>query len=101
MRRSTFIKWPIPLLQWHGTRYKPWPKVAKFIESQPKGSLFADIGCGNGKNWAACTDLCGGYSIGSDFSIELLKICNGLEQEVHGADALQLPYRSEVCDAVL
>ena len=36
-------------LQWHGTRYKPWPKVAKFIERQPKGSLFADIGCGNGK----------------------------------------------------
>lgn len=87
--------------QWHGTRYKPWPKVAKFIERQPKGSLFADIGCGNGKNWAACTELCGGYSIGSDFSMELLKICNGLGQETHGADALHLPYRDEVFDAIL
>ena len=53
--------------QWHGTRYKPWPKVAAFIERQPKGSLFGDIGCGNGKNWMACVELCGGYNIGTQF----------------------------------
>ena len=87
--------------QWHGTRYKPWPKVAAFIERQPKGSLFGDIGCGNGKNWMACVELCGGYNIGSDFSMELLKICNGRDQEVHSSDALHLPYRDEIFDAVL
>ena len=62
--------------QWHGTRYKPWPKVAEFIKRQPKGSFFGDIGCGNGKNWSSCVELCSGYSIGSDFSIELLKLKN-------------------------
>ena len=58
-------------LQWHGTRYKSWPKVADFIDNQvrraqtvagtlliaprqPPGSLFGDIGCGNGKNMPHC-----------------------------------------------
>ena len=85
--------------QWHGTRYKPWPKVAAFIERQPKGSLFGDIGCGNGKNWFACVDQ--GYGVGSDFSMALLNICNGMGQEVHSADALHLPYRDNIFDAVL
>ena len=49
----------------------------------------------------ACVELCGGYNIGSDFSMELLKICNGRDQEVHSSDALHLPYRDEIFDAVL
>ena len=32
------------------TRYKPWPKVEKFVTSLPVGSLVLDAGCGNGKN---------------------------------------------------
>jgi alkylated DNA repair protein alkB family protein 8 len=31
------------------TRYKPWPKIAKYLESLPIGSFNIDIGCGNGK----------------------------------------------------
>ena len=31
------------------TRYKPWPKIADFINGQADGSIIADIGCGNGK----------------------------------------------------
>ena len=54
--------------QWDGTRYKPWPRVAAFIASQPAGSLIADSGAGNGKNLAACREA-GHLSIGSDFSV--------------------------------
>ena len=43
--------------QWHGTRYKSWPKVAEFISRQPPGSLFGDLGCGNGKNIPACNQV--------------------------------------------
>jgi SAM-dependent methyltransferase len=85
--------------EWHGTRYKPWPRVAEFIQRQPRGTLFADAGCGNGKNWAACAER--GYALGSDFSVELLKICRGLGHEVHSADALALPYRDGAFDALL
>jgi alkylated DNA repair dioxygenase AlkB len=36
--------------QWHGTRYKAWPRVAKFcLMNCGKGTLVADVGCGNGK----------------------------------------------------
>ena len=36
-------------LQWHGTRYKPWPKVAKFIERQPKDLYLQILVVGTGK----------------------------------------------------
>ena len=31
------------------TRYKPWPRVASFLQSLEDGALVADVGCGNGK----------------------------------------------------
>jgi hypothetical protein len=43
--------------QWHGTRYKSWPKVAEFISKQPMCSLVGDLGCGNGKNIPACNNV--------------------------------------------
>lgn len=32
------------------TRLKPWPNVEAFVKSFDTGSVFVDIGCGNGKN---------------------------------------------------
>lgn len=32
------------------TRYKPWPRVAHFLQHIKKGSIVLDIGCGNGRN---------------------------------------------------
>ena len=26
------------------TRHKPWPRIAQFLQSQPPGSLIADVG---------------------------------------------------------
>ncbi|KPA81221.1 hypothetical protein ABB37_03641 [Leptomonas pyrrhocoris] len=40
-----------------GTRYKAWPKVAAFLEALPPFSIVADVGCGNGKYFAAAQRL--------------------------------------------
>lgn len=39
------------------TRYKPWPKIAKFLNDLPAGSIVADVGCGNGKYLAVNPDI--------------------------------------------
>ncbi|KAG5489416.1 hypothetical protein GH5_00286 [Leishmania sp. Ghana 2012 LV757] len=39
------------------TRYKAWPRVGSFLESLPPFSLVADVGCGNGKYFAAAQRL--------------------------------------------
>eukprot|EP00516_Mucochytrium_quahogii_P006195 CAMPEP_0203760512 /NCGR_PEP_ID=MMETSP0098-20131031/13781_1 /ASSEMBLY_ACC=CAM_ASM_000208 /TAXON_ID=96639 /ORGANISM=" , Strain NY0313808BC1" /LENGTH=407 /DNA_ID=CAMNT_0050654095 /DNA_START=154 /DNA_END=1377 /DNA_ORIENTATION=+ len=85
--------------QWHGTRYKSWPKVAAFINSLHKGSFIGDIGCGNGKNLPACNSV--GYGIGCDFSSSLVDISAGQGFEAFVADNLHLPFRDGIFDAVL
>ena len=83
--------------QWHGKRYRSWPAIEKFIAKQPSGALVADVGCGNGKNM---NDIIkgGGTVIGMDFSEGLIKICAEKEFEVQVADAVMIPYRSQVFD---
>ena len=44
-----------------GTRHSPWPRVSEFLQSQPKGSVMLDIGCGNGK-YLNCNSSC--YMVG-------------------------------------
>ncbi|KAG5490145.1 hypothetical protein JKF63_00264 [Porcisia hertigi] len=39
------------------TRYKAWPQVGAFLESLPPFSFVADVGCGNGKYFAAAQRL--------------------------------------------
>ena len=60
--------------EWHGTRYKSWPRVEEFVLSLPRGSLVADLGCGNGKMAPACHQG-GHFALGIDISIELVRIC--------------------------
>ena len=31
------------------TRHTPWPRIVEFLKALPRGSLVAEIGCGNGK----------------------------------------------------
>ncbi|KAK7199985.1 Methyltransferase domain containing protein [Novymonas esmeraldas] len=40
-----------------GTRYKAWPLVSAFLGRLPPFSLVADVGCGNGKYFAAAQRL--------------------------------------------
>merc|ERR1719181_20809 len=83
---------------WSHTRYKPWPKVTEFIKRQPQGSLFCDVGAGNGKNMFAINEV--GMGICCDISAPLVEICkrHGFESLV--CDGLLLPYRG-VFDAVV
>ena len=87
--------------QWHGTRYKAWPRVVEFVQSLPERALVADLGCGNGKIAPHCREA-GHCAIGCDFSIELVRIA-ALQQglEAQAADVMALPYRDAVFDAAL
>ena len=87
--------------QWHGTRYKAWPRVVEFIARLPARSLIADLGCGNGKMAPPCRDH-GHHAVGCDFSIELVRIA-ALQQglEAQAADVMAVPYRSATFDAAL
>lgn len=92
--------------QWHGTRYKAWPRVAEFARKVgTKGALVADIGCGNGKNgFAICEN--GAVCCACDVSIPLLEIAQNQTRgkahyDCHTGDATDLPYLSESFDAAL
>jgi len=54
------------------TRYKPWPKIAEFLNKLEDGSLVADVGCGNGKYLGVNKKL---HMIGTDRSFGLINIC--------------------------
>lgn len=52
------------------TRYKPWPKIEKFLNNLPDNSIVYDIGCGNGKYLGVNKKL---IMIGTDRSKGLLQ----------------------------
>ena len=107
--------------QWHHTRGKRgilWPKATDFIEMLPKGSIIADVGCGDGKYFAAAWKA-GSIIVGSDISEPLLRTALGgtdggkdLRQVAYDqskastrpnvlvADCMNLPFRTESCGKV-
>jgi ubiquinone/menaquinone biosynthesis C-methylase UbiE len=80
------------------TRYKAWPAVDTFLQSQPSYSFGADVGCGNGKYILRAKTLENKpLLIGCDRSKGLVDICvkeRGLEVGI--CDACDLPYRDNV-----
>ncbi|CAM9261017.1 unnamed protein product [Ectocarpus sp. 4 AP-2014] len=86
---------------WSHTRYKPWPRVEKFLNELEPCSFVADAGCGNGK-YLGC-DAAGGFLVGSDTSVNLLHVCKERlpKAEVLASDCMRLPYRSGVFDAAI
>ena len=82
------------------TRYKPWPKIEKFLKQLEPGSMVYDVGCGNGKYMGVNPSL---FMIGTDRSIGLLKTAQekGDDFQLFSADSLYLPLRSETCDAFI
>lgn len=80
------------------TRYKPWPKVKEFVDSLPSGSIFCDVGCGNGKNLGLRDSI---YGFGCDRSENLLGLSRTRGHESVRCDGLKLAYRSNVFDAAL
>ncbi|KAF2672053.1 S-adenosyl-L-methionine-dependent methyltransferase [Microthyrium microscopicum] len=72
------------------TRYKPWPIIAKYLQSIPSGSVGVDVGCGNGKNMTVNSNI---FIIGSDRSESLVKIA--ADKKSHDTvvgDILDLPH---------
>ena len=82
------------------TRYKPWPLVAEFLNSLPKGAFVADVGCGNGKYLDVNPNI---YTFGTDRSGNLLEICRDRIKgsQLFIADSLYLPLRSSSFDAAI
>ncbi|KAH0475902.1 MAG: hypothetical protein KVP17_001758 [Porospora cf. gigantea B] len=88
------------------TRYKPWPRVQRFLDSLASGSVVFDIGCGNGKYSLRAADK---MWMGSDRTRGLLECC----QEKHLTmglpswpplvveDMMHTAYRPAVCDAII
>ena len=113
------------------TRFKPWPKIAEFLCSLPKGSFVADIGMLTHPEFFStsalqiirirtldCTCMlvciflgCGNgkyfgvnpavYMLGSDICPELVALAGSRGNEVVISDCLRLPYRSSVFDAAI
>lgn len=79
------------------TRYKPWPKVDKFLENLGPHSLVLDIGCGNGK-YIHSNPL---TRIGTDMTQNLLEICSSRKFSVFRANCLSLPIQSYRFDAAI
>ena len=77
-----------------------WPKVESFINSLDKFSIVGDFGCGNGKNMSLRNDL---TFVGSDISIELLKIAkNRLAiNDYILANVTNLPFSDNSLDACI
>lgn len=110
--------------QWHHTRGKRgvlWPGATQFLQQLPRGSVVADVGCGDGKYFAAIWEA-GSFVIGTDISLPLLKTSIGanssdnapesrrISQErnhlrdrpaVAVADCMNVPLRRNSCDAAI
>ncbi|XP_045695866.1 alkylated DNA repair protein alkB homolog 8 isoform X2 [Phyllostomus hastatus] len=80
------------------TRHTPWPHIVEFLKALPRGSLVADIGCGNGKYLGINKEL---YMIGCDRSQNLVDICRERQFQAFISDALAVPIRSGSCDACI
>lgn len=94
------------------TRYRPWPRVARFLLELPAGSVGLDVGCGNGRYMAVNPAV---HMLGSDRSEALVRLAReshshpragssdgssslNLGRDVHVADGLSLPFRSSSVD---
>ncbi|KAJ3169403.1 Alkylated DNA repair protein alkB 8 [Geranomyces variabilis] len=79
------------------TRYKPWPIVDNFLSGLDKGSIGADVGCGNGKYLGVNPDV---FTVGSDRSDKLIDIVRERGFEAMVCDNLRLPYRDSCFDFI-
>ena len=78
------------------TRYKVWISVENFINQFPKNTQFLEIGCGNGKNMLRPENF-----MGCDNCQQFVDICKQKNLNVILADAINLPYSSNMFDVTL
>lgn len=80
------------------TRHKPWPNVAKFMESFKPGSIVVDVGCGNGKYFSLNSSR---YEIGCDTSFNLMQVCRERGFECFTCNCLNVPLRDDIADGCI
>jgi ubiquinone/menaquinone biosynthesis C-methylase UbiE len=88
-------------LHWHHTRGKRkvhWHRVKSFLDALAPGSFMADIGSGDGK-YFGLNPSC--LSIGCDRSLKLLEVSKNVSFESFCCDAVKVPFRSDIFDAVI
>ncbi|CAE6482629.1 unnamed protein product [Rhizoctonia solani] len=83
------------------TRYKPWPVIAKFLESVPTGAIGLDAGTGNGKYLPLSEGRF--LTFGVDRSIGLLKFAqyageSAIPRDVILADVRDMIWRNGIFD---
>ncbi|GAA96688.1 uncharacterized protein L969DRAFT_54381 [Mixia osmundae IAM 14324] len=78
------------------TRYKPWPLIARFLDTLPLSSIGADCGCGNGKYLSLRAGSL--IMLGTDRSQGLLDIAAERGHDAVRADCLSLPFRDDSID---
>ena len=113
--------------QWHHTRGKRgvlWPGATEFLQRLPRGSIVADVGCGDGKYFPAIWEA-GSYVIGTDISRPLLKTAHNIPASgndddipesrrvskhrrhlrdrpaIAVADCMNIPLKTNSCDAAI
>jgi len=82
------------------TRFSYWNAVRQFLDALPNYSLVADVGTGNGKYLTYRNDI---TVVGNDMCDNLLHIISNKNKNANilRANALQLPYRPSMFDAVI
>jgi len=81
------------------TRTALWGSVHKFIQELPKYTRVLDCGCGNGKYLCSRNDL---QWSGMDCCTSLLEVAHKKSgKDVLQANALNIPFRSNIFNAVL
>lgn len=81
------------------TRYKPWPRIAGYLEALAPGSVVLDVGCGNGKYLGVNKEV---MMLGLERCPELCDICNSRGfVDVATGDGLLIPVRTGAADAVI
>ena len=76
------------------TRHYIWPNTRTFVDSIPKDSLVADIGCGNGRNMYR-NDL---KWKGMDFCDNFVESCKEKGQDVILGNILDIPFEDNTFD---
>ena len=89
------------------TRRKPWKLCTDFINTLPKTSIVADLGCGNGRHLIPCARHCK-KAIAIDISIELLHITQNslIENNLRNvallhSNVVNIPVKNNSLDALL
>ncbi|CAG0881960.1 unnamed protein product [Darwinula stevensoni] len=83
------------------TRYKPWPRVKELVMDLVPGSLFLDVGCGNGKYFGLRNPHQSIVEIGCELSRGLAGIARDRGFSVVQGNMLGLPFRDSLFDACI